>query len=130
MTTPPQFYADAAVIAYKIPDGDETQAELNPQVTSSGGMVNVPELSDGDVDTVALDLPASEPGKEGWVQFDYGHPQEIQAVTLASLDDAISVFDHESDAIPPRLESSDDGVQLSQSRGYSIQQRCAADSFV
>ncbi|MGB7264253.1 MAG: glycosyl hydrolase [Terracidiphilus sp.] len=112
VTTPPQFYADAAVIAYKIPDGDETQAQLNPQVTSSGGMVNVPELSDGDVATVAVDLPASEPGKEGWVQFDYGHPQEIQAVTLASLGDAISVFDHESDAIPPRLDSSDDGVSF------------------
>ena len=35
--TPPEFYADAAVIAYRIPDGDKTQAELNPQVTSSGG---------------------------------------------------------------------------------------------
>ena len=42
-------------------------------------------------------------------QFDYGHPQTIQAVTLASLDDTISVFDHESHAIPPRLEASDDG---------------------
>ena len=37
IVTPPQFYADAAVIAYRIPDGDKTQAELNPQVTSSGG---------------------------------------------------------------------------------------------
>ncbi len=45
------------MIAYKIPDGDETQAELNPQVTSSGGTVNVAALSDGDVNTVALDLP-------------------------------------------------------------------------
>ncbi len=26
VTTPPEFYADAAVIAYKIPDGDKTQA--------------------------------------------------------------------------------------------------------
>ena len=36
-------------------------------------------------------------------------PQMIQAVTLASLNDAISVFDHESPAIPPYLEASDDG---------------------
>ena len=63
VTTPPQFYADVAVIAYKIPDGDKTQAELNPQVTSSGGTANVAALSDGDVNTVALDLPASAAGK-------------------------------------------------------------------
>jgi (4-O-methyl)-D-glucuronate---lignin esterase len=112
VTTPPEFYADAAVIAFKIPNGDKTQQELNPQVTSSGVAVNVPALSDGDVDKVALELPSSTPGKEGWVQFDYGHPQEIQAVTLASMGDAISVFDHESDAIPPRLEASDDGASF------------------
>ena len=39
VVTPPQFYADAAVIAYKIPDGDKPQAELNPQITASGGTV-------------------------------------------------------------------------------------------
>jgi hypothetical protein len=112
VVTPPQFYADSSVIAYRIPDGDEPQAELNPHVTSSGGTVNVAALSDGDVNTVALDLSASEPGKEGWVQFDYEDPQTIQAVTLASLNDAISVFDHESDVTPPFIESSDDGVNF------------------
>jgi hypothetical protein len=105
----PQFYADAAVVAYRIPAGDKTQAELNPQVTSSGGSANVPELSDGDLNAVALDLPSEASGGEAWVQFDYGHPQRIQAVTLAGLDGMISVFDHDSNAIPPRLEASDDG---------------------
>lgn len=112
IVTPPEFYADAAVVAYRIPDGDDTQAKLNPQVTSSGGAVNVPALSDGDVETVAVDLPASAPGREGWVEFDYGHPQMIQAATLASINDVISVFDHESKAVPPRLEASDDGVNF------------------
>ncbi len=107
--TPPQFYADAAVIAYKIPDGDLPQSELHPKVTSSGGAANVAALSDGDVNTVALDLPAEAPGADAWVEFDYGHPRTIQAVTLASLGDAISVFDHESKALPPRIEASDDG---------------------
>ena len=109
IVTPPEFYADAAVIAYKVPDGDKTQEELNPHVTSSGGDANVSALSDGDVETVALELPASEPGKEAWVQFDYGHPQSIQAVTLASLGEEISVFDHEGNTIPPAIEASDDG---------------------
>ncbi|MGO8757924.1 MAG: glycosyl hydrolase [Terracidiphilus sp.] len=110
--TPPEFYADAAVIAYRIPAGDKTQAELNPQVTASSGTVNTAALSDGDVSAVALDLPASAPGNEAWVQFDYGRPQTIQAVTLASLNDAISVFDHDSKAIPPRVEAGDDGVNF------------------
>ncbi len=87
LSTPPEFYADAAVIAYKIPDGDKTQAGAE----SAGdcerrNASNVAALSDGDVNTVALDLPASAPGNEAWVQFDYGHPQTIQAVTLASLE--------------------------------------------
>ena len=109
VTVPPEFYADAAVIAYKIPDGDKPQGELDPHVTASSGTANVAALSDGDVNTVALELPAEAEGNEPWVQFDYGHPQTIQAATLASLDDAISVFDHDSDAIPPQLEASDDG---------------------
>ena len=112
IVTPPQFYADSEVIAYKIPDGDAPQAELNPQVTSSGGTVNVAALSDGDLNSVALDLPMDAPPNAAWVQFDYGHPQTIQAVTLASLNDAISVFDHESNAAPPFIESSDDGVSF------------------
>ena len=33
-------------------------------------------------------------------------------MTLASLNDAISVFDHESNAAPPFIESSDDGVNF------------------
>ena len=106
----PQFYADAAVVAYKIPDGDKTQEELKPEVTSSGGTPNVAALSDGDVNTVALELPAGAPGSEAWVQFDFGHPQMIQAITVASLDDAISVFDHEGNDVEPRIEASDDGT--------------------
>jgi alpha-L-rhamnosidase/Glycosyl hydrolases family 2, sugar binding domain len=112
ITVPPEFYADAAVIAYRIPAGDEPQSALNPRVTSSGGAANVPALSDGDVNAVALDLPAAGPGADSWVEFDYGHPQLIQAVTLACADDMISVFDHQSDANPPYIAASDDGAQF------------------
>ncbi len=108
----PEFYADAAVVAYKIPQGDKTQMEMNPQITSSGGTPNAPGFSDGDVNTVSLELPAGALGSEPWVLFDYGHPQTIQSITLASLDDMISVFAHESNDIPPRIESSDDGAHF------------------
>ena len=110
VVTPPEYYADAAVVAYRIPEGDKSQLDLNPIVASSGASINVGALSDGDVSTDALDLPASTPGNEAWVRFDYGRPQTIQAVTLASLGDAISVFDHESNALPPYVAASDDGV--------------------
>jgi hypothetical protein len=112
ITTPPEFYADVAVIAYKIPAGDEPQSALNPRVTSSGGTANTPALSDGDLENVALDLPAGPVRGESWVQFDYGHPQTIQAVTLACPTDMISVFDHDTGDIAPRLEASDDGVHF------------------
>ncbi len=46
---PPEFYADAAVIAYRLPDGEKTLAELRPRVTSSGGRFALASLTDGDV---------------------------------------------------------------------------------
>lgn len=112
VVTPPEYYADVAVVAYKIPAGDEPQSALDPHVTASGGTANVPALSDGDVEAVALDLPAGPAHSESWVQFDYGHPQTIQAVTLACPTETISVFDHDTSDVPPRLAASDDGVHF------------------
>ncbi len=108
----PQFYADARVIAYRIPKGDKTQAEMNPRITASGGNIDVPGLSDGDIETVALQLTANQQGHEAWVQFDYGKAQMIQAITLATLDDMRSVFDFGNDGVLPRLEASDNGVNF------------------
>jgi (4-O-methyl)-D-glucuronate---lignin esterase len=112
IVTPPQYYADVAVIAYKIPAGEEPQSALDPHVTSSGGSANVPALSDGDVQNVALDLPAAPVGGHSWVQFDYGHPQTIQAVTLACPTDIISVFGDNTPSFPPQIEAGDDGIHF------------------
>jgi len=109
VVVPPEYYGDVTVIAYKIPEDDKTQAELNPRITTSAGSPNVAALSDGDVNSVALELAPAQQGSELWVQFDYQHPQKIQAMTLASLDGIISVFDHDSKDIPPWIESSEDG---------------------
>ena len=109
LIAPPRFYEDAAVIAYRIPGDDKTQQELNPAITASGGTVNAPALSDGDVSTVALTLPAAASGGAAWVQFDYGHPQTIQAVTLGYTSNLLSIFAHASHDAPPRIEASDDG---------------------
>ena len=112
IVVPPEYYGDVTVIAYKLPKDDKAQSELNPQVTTSAGNANVAALSDGDVNTVALELKSAQQGSEPWVQFDYGHPQKIQGVTLAALDGMISVFDHDNGSPTPWIESSDDGAEF------------------
>jgi hypothetical protein len=59
---PPEFYADAAVIAYMLPEGDLDLASLQPGITSSGGKFNLAALTDGDLVTTAL-LPYTKPGE-------------------------------------------------------------------
>lgn len=110
--TRPEFYADAAVIAYRIPAGDRTQAELNPRITTSGGEANAAALADGDVNTVALALAPAASAASSWIQFDYGHPQRIQAITLATLDDLYSVFGHDYRGTLPEIEWSADGERF------------------
>ena len=105
-----KFYADSAVVAYRVPAADKTQAELGPRITSSGGQIDVAALSDGDVETVALNLPYAASGDTAWIQFEYPHPQTIQSLTLASLDDMVSIFGfYDPNAKYPSLEASDDG---------------------
>lgn len=106
----PKFYADAAVVAYRIPTDEQKRSGPPPKVTSSGGQINVPALSDGDLNGVALSLPASQAGSAAWIQFEYAQPVAIQSVTLATLDDMISIFGFDNlTASSPVLEVSDDG---------------------
>jgi hypothetical protein len=106
----PQFSARVAVIAYRVPDEEQSQVELHPAVTASGGTVDVPALSDGDVETPAVALLSPPGGPGAWLLFDYGKPQAIQSVTLASTDDMVSFFGFDADEKSfPRVEASDDG---------------------
>ncbi len=106
----PRFAADAAVVAYRIPDAEKTQGELHPAVTASGGTVNVAALSDGDVQTPALLLPSAAPGQSAWVLFDYGHPEAIQSISIGTTDDMVSFFGFDDQKAGfPYLEASDDG---------------------
>jgi len=59
---PPEYYADAAVVAFRLPDSDLSLAELKPKVTSSGGKFNLAALTDGDLTTSTL-LPYTKPEK-------------------------------------------------------------------
>jgi hypothetical protein len=79
---PPDFYVDAAVVAFRTPDGDLPAQELNPKVTPSAGTIDPSLLSDGDLLT-SVSLPMAPKDQKAWIEYDFGKPQAIQAITLA-----------------------------------------------
>jgi hypothetical protein len=77
----PQFYADSAVIAYKVPAGDVPIQDLHPTITSSGGSIDASLLSDGDL-VKAVALPMAPIGEKAWIQYEFPEPQTIRALTI------------------------------------------------
>jgi hypothetical protein len=98
----PEFYADAAVVAYRIPDGDVPLAKLAPKVTSSAGQFDLAKLTDGDLAEATV-LPAAPAGQRAWIQFEFAAPRSVRAFTLATLSSSDSVEGGQL------LEASDDG---------------------
>jgi hypothetical protein len=103
----PEFYADAAVVAYKIPDEDFSLKELNPKVTSSGGKFNLKMLTDGDLATTEL-LPAAAVGESAWIQFEFSQPQTIHSISMVGGGNP-GRFDFGASPEIRALESSNDG---------------------
>lgn len=79
--TPEDFYADAAVVAFKVPDSDVPIASLKPKITSSGGKFSLEALTDGDLVTSSL-LPNTKPGEDAWIQFEFAQPEKIQSLSI------------------------------------------------
>jgi hypothetical protein len=107
---PPEFYADAAVVAYRLPDSDLSLATLQPKVTSSGGKFYLAALTDGDLSATTL-LPYSKPGELIWVKFEFLKPQAMQSLTIVGGGYA-GVFGFGADQTPRTLEASDDGINF------------------
>jgi alpha-L-rhamnosidase len=107
--TPPEFYADSAVIAYRVPETDVPMNDLQPKVTSSGGAIDPAILADGDY-VKSSALPIAPVGEQAWVQFEFPKPQSVQGVTLV-LGEARNPFAEAMGEHPvgPDLEASDDG---------------------
>src|SRR5947208_3151276 len=77
----PQFYADSAVVAYRVPASDIPIGDLQPKITSSGGNIDTSLLSDGDlVKTTALTKPPE--GEKAWIQYEFPQTQTIRALTI------------------------------------------------
>ena len=104
---PPEYYADAAMVAFRLPDSDLSLAELKPKVTSSGGKFNIAVLTDGDLTTSTL-LPYTKPGENAWIMFEFAQPQCIQALSIVGGGYA-GQFGFGADQNPRTLEASDNG---------------------
>ena len=57
------WYADAAVVAFRVSDAARSIAESQPRLTSSGGTLTLTALTDGDYATATL-LPAAPVGEK------------------------------------------------------------------
>ena len=76
----PEYYADAAVVAYRAPAAG--MRDGNPvDITSSAGPINAALLSDGEV-ARAVEIPFGD-AKLSWIQYSYAQPVRIQSVTVA-----------------------------------------------
>jgi hypothetical protein len=78
---PPEFYADSAVVAYRVPESDRALAELRAKVTSSGGDFDLSALTDGDLAEATL-LPAAPADQKAWIQFEFPNPQTVYGLTF------------------------------------------------
>lgn len=103
----PEFYADAAVVAFRMPSGAPSAAPA--KVTASGGTLTAAMLSDGDLEkTTGVPIPPK--GSSSWIQFEYPSPQSISAVSYVTKDPNFLQQRILGISAPDKtLEASDDG---------------------
>lgn len=106
---PPEFYADAVVVAFRVPSGESAQDAAQPKITSSGEGLDAAMLSDGDLEKTTK-VPIPELGEESWIQFEYPSPHTIRAVTYVTKDPGFIEELISGIAAPDKtLQASDDG---------------------
>ncbi len=101
---PPEYYGDSAVVAYRLPDGDLSMAELRPKVSSSGGQFDLAGLTDGNLSKTRF-LPAASVDQKAWVQFEFERPQSVRGLSI------VADYAGRGDS-SQALEASDDGRQF------------------
>jgi hypothetical protein len=105
----PEFYADAAVFAYKKSPLDRSVEDLHAKITSNGDSLNPAMLSDGDLGKMtAIPIPAQ--GEVSWIQYEFPQPQTIRAITFVTKDPSqLEELVSRMSAPEKTLEASDDG---------------------
>ena len=105
----PQFYADSAVIAYRVPASDVPFPQLHAKETASSGSPDFALLDDGDLSKFAL-LPIAPEGEKSWIQWEFPQPQTIRAFTIAlGGKNPFDAFSPPGGDSGQALEASDDG---------------------
>jgi len=110
----PEFYADAAVFAYKKAASDVTVEALNAKITSNGDSFDPSVLSDGDLEkTTGVPIPAA--GEVSWIQYEFPQPQSVHSITfvMKSFSFIQAMIAGVSDP-EMNLEASDDGQTFRQ----------------
>ena len=79
----PTYYADTAVVAYRLPEGEVKMADLHPRVTSSASGLDSAALMDGDV-ARSISLPFGEGAKNAWIEFEFAQPFRTEAFTISA----------------------------------------------
>jgi len=108
----PEYYADAAVVAYKVPENDKSMAELNPAVTSSGGDFSLAVLTDGDLANAAL-LPSAPAGESSWIQYEFDQPVTVSSISVVTSGGGGGFGRGFGGGSNTTLQSSDDGITFS-----------------
>ena len=107
--TLPEFYADAVVVAFRIPSDESDEDAAQAKIGSSGEGLDAAVLSDGDLEkTTTVPIPA--PGSESWIQFEYPSPHAVRGVTYITKDPGLFEALASGITAPEKtLEASDDG---------------------
>jgi hypothetical protein len=100
----PTFYADSAVIAFRVAASDIPSEELKPKITFSGGELDASILSDGDLNKTTK-LPVAPNGGQSWIQYEFPQAQAIRALTFMEIADREAAPGSDQRT----LEASDDG---------------------
>ncbi len=77
----PEFYNDAAVVAFKLEQTPATLTNLKPKITASAGQFDVEGLTDGDLHKSNY-LPPSGVGEDMWIQYEFSVPQTFSAYSV------------------------------------------------
>ncbi len=108
--TPPTFYQDALVIAYRLSEKDKPISDLKPKITSSGGTFSLTDLTDGNLNNSQF-LPPQKVGDEIWLQYEFATPQTIKAFSVAGANH-LGMEGFSGGPENRTLKVSDDGVNF------------------
>jgi hypothetical protein len=107
----PEYFADAAVIAYRAPENDLPLAELKPKVSSSAGKFELSNLTDGNLAEFTI-LPAAKVNENAWIQFEFAKPETVHSLSIVCVETVMSSSGFPGPGFSRALEASDDGREF------------------